>query len=415
MKFDEFDLDTEIIEAIGYMGFKEATPIQEKSIPIILAGIDLVGCAQTGTGKTAAFLLPTIQKIASLKDKQGSQALIVAPTRELAIQIEQQVQALGYFAGISSFAVYGGGGADDWVDQKKALRSGADIIVATPGKLISHINTKDIQFDNLKMLILDEADRMLDIGFYEDILKIIEALPKKRQTLMFSATMDKKIRKLASKILYQPEEITIAISKPAEGVLQAAYCVYEKQKIDLVHQLITDKPNYESILIFCSTKKKVSDLSRTLKRKKYSVGAISSDLDQTEREKMLNSFRAKNTRVLVGTDVVSRGIDIKDINLVINFDVPSDAEDYVHRIGRTARANTTGVALTFISPRDMRDFAKIEELIEREVPKAPLPPEIGKGPSYNPNQKSSQHRAGGNRKSSSRSNRKHSRGRGKKR
>ncbi len=412
MKFDEFDLDPEIIEAIGYMGFKEATPIQEKSIPIILEGKDLIGCAQTGTGKTAAFLLPTIQKIASLGKTKGSQALIIAPTRELAIQIEQQVQALGYFAGISSFPVYGGGGADDWVDQKKALRSGADIIVATPGKLISHINTKDIQFDNLKLLILDEADRMLDIGFYEDILKIIDTLPKKRQTLMFSATMDKKIRKLASKILYKPEEITIAISKPAEGVLQAAYCVYEKQKIDLVHELITDKPNYESILIFCSTKKKVSELARTLKRKKYSVGAISSDLDQSEREKMLNSFRAKNTRILVGTDVVSRGIDIKDINLVINFDVPSDAEDYVHRIGRTARANTTGVALTFISPSDMRDFAKIEELIEREVPKAPLPPKIGDGPTYNPNQKSSSFRGRGNQKNSSRN---HSGGRRNKR
>lgn len=413
MKFDEFDLSPEIIEAIGYMGFKEATPIQEKSIPLILRGKDLIGCAQTGTGKTAAFLLPTIQKIASLKEKKGSQALIIAPTRELAIQIEQQVQALGYFAGISSFAVYGGGGADDWVDQKKALRSGADIIVATPGKLISHINTKDIQFDNLKLLILDEADRMLDIGFYEDILKIIETLPKKRQTLMFSATMDKKIRKLASKILHQPEEITIAISKPAEGVLQAAYCVYENQKIDLVHQLITDKPNYESILIFCSTKKKVGDLTRTLNRKNYSVGAISSDLDQSDREKMLNSFRAKNTRVLVGTDVVSRGIDIKDINLVINFDVPSDAEDYVHRIGRTARANTTGVALTFISPRDMRDFDKIEKLIGKEVPKAPLPPELGEGPAYDPNQRSSSHRSGGGRSGGSsgksgRSNRKHS-------
>lgn len=397
MKFDELGLNSDICEAIGYMGFEDATPIQEQGIPIILKGEDLIGCAQTGTGKTAAFLLPAIQKIASSPDRKGTQALIVAPTRELAIQIEQQVQALAYFAGVSSFAVYGGGGADDWIDQKKALRQGADIIVATPGKLISHINTKDIQFDELQMLILDEADRMLDIGFYEDILKIIESIPRKRQTLMFSATMDKKIRKLASKILHKPQEITIALSKPAEGVLQAAYCVYENQKIDLVNRLIADKPNYESILIFCSTKKKVSELSRALKRNKFSVADISSDLEQSEREKVLNSFRAKNTRVLVGTDVVSRGIDIKDINLVINFDVPSDAEDYVHRIGRTARANTTGVALTFISPNDMRDFASIEKLIEKEVPKAPLPPELGEGPKYDPNQRSK--RRGGSRSS----------------
>ena len=255
------------------------------------------------------------------------------------------------------------------------------------------------------MLILDEADRMLDIGFYEDILKIIESLPPKRQTLMFSATMDKKIRKLASKILHNPEEITIALSKPAEGVLQAAYCVYENQKIDLVNRLIADKPNYESILIFCSTKKKVAELSRALQRNKYSVADISSDLEQSDREKVLNSFRAKNTRVLVGTDVVSRGIDIKDINLVINFDVPSDAEDYVHRIGRTARANTTGVALTFISPNDMRDFASIEKLIEKEVPKAPLPPELGDGPKFDPNQRSERRGRGGGSKSRGRSGR----------
>jgi superfamily II DNA/RNA helicase len=419
MRFDELGLNSEICEAIGYMGFKEATPIQERAIPIILKGGDLIGCAQTGTGKTAAFLLPAIQKIASLPNRKGTQALIVAPTRELAIQIEQQVQALAYFAGVSSFAVYGGGGADDWIDQKKALRQGADIIVATPGKLISHINTKDIQFDELQMLILDEADRMLDIGFYEDILKIMESLPKKRQTMLFSATMDKKIRNLSSKILHKPEEITIALSKPAEGVLQAAYCVYENQKIDLVNRLIADKPNYESILIFCSTKKKVAELSRALQRNKYSVADISSDLDQSDREKVLNSFRAKNTRVLVGTDVVSRGIDIKDINLVINYDVPSDAEDYVHRIGRTARANTTGVALTFISPNDMRDFASIEKLIEKEVPKAPLPPELGKGPDWDPNAKQerrgrkgghSHSGRGGGRKSSGRKSGGNSRG-----
>lgn len=376
MSFKELGLDDSIIESIGYMGFENPTPIQEQSIPKILSGKDLIACAQTGTGKTAAFLLPVIQQIQAQDNRSGVQALIISPTRELAIQIEQQVQALAYFSGVSSFAVYGGGDADDWLAQKKALKQGADIIVATPGKFISHLKALKLNFKDLKYLVLDEADRMLDIGFYDDILQIIEYLPKKRQTLLFSATMDPGIRKLSQKILHQPDEVNIAIAKPAAGVLQVVYELPEELKMDLVLQLIEDKLQYERILIFCSTKKKVSDLSRALNKKGLSVKAISSDLEQKEREDVLNGFRSKRIRVLVGTDVVSRGIDIKDINLVINFDVPQDAEDYVHRVGRTARANTTGVAITLVNRRDGAGLRKIESLIEEKIQRAPLSPEM---------------------------------------
>lgn len=384
MKFSELGLNEDILESLAYMNFEEATPIQEQAIPLILNGRDLIACAQTGTGKTAAFILPLMQKISKLQNK-GTKALVIAPTRELAMQIDQQIQGLGYFSGVSSQAVYGGGGADEWVEQKKALQGGADIVVATPGKLLSHLTVKNMNFENLEYLILDEADRMLDIGFYDDIKQIISYLPKKRQTLMFSATMAPKIRKLATEILTNPEEISIAISKPAEGVLQAAYFVYDNQKLKLLQSLINDKPSYESILIFCSTKKNVSEVARALKTNKYTVEAISSDLEQSEREKVLQNFQSKNTRVLVGTDVVSRGIDVKDINLVVNYDVPRDAEDYVHRIGRTARAKSTGVGLTFINPRDKDAFLKIEQLIEKKIPKAPLPPDLGKGPEWDKN------------------------------
>jgi superfamily II DNA/RNA helicase len=382
MKFKELGLNDDILESLHYMNFEEATPIQEKAIPVILNGKDLIACAQTGTGKTAAFILPLVQEIAKMKEK-GTKALVIAPTRELAQQIDQQIQGLAYFSGISSCAVYGGGGKEDWIEQKKALTGGADIVVATPGKLQSHINVKNVDFSQLKYLILDEADRMLDIGFFDDIMQIIDHLPKKRQTLMFSATMASKIRKLANKILKNPEEITLKISKPAEGVLQAAYYVHDNQKLKLLQYLINDKPQYESILIFCSTKKKVDQVARALSTHKYTVEQISSDLEQEDREKVLQNFQSRKTRVLVGTDVVSRGIDIKDINIVINYDVPRDPEDYVHRIGRTARAKSTGVGLTFVNNRDKGALKKIERLIEKEVPKAPLPKGMGKGPKSN--------------------------------
>lgn len=386
MKFSELGIHDDLLDAIEYMGFKETTPIQEQAIPVILDGNDLIACAQTGTGKTAAFLLPILDLIADLPAGETS-TLIVVPTRELAMQIDQQVQGIGYTMGINSIALYGGGDGDEWGQQKTALTKGADIIVATPGKLISHLNLGYVKFDSLQFLILDEADRMLDIGFYDDIIKIISYLPKKRQTLMFSATMAPKIRKLASQILTEPREINIAISKPAEGVLQAAYIIYNKQKNDLVAHLIEENPDYQSIIIFCSTKRATTELARILKRKKFAAEAISSDLDQSERESVLNGFRSKRIRILVATDVMSRGIDIKDINLVINYDVPGDAEDYVHRVGRTARADATGVALTLVNEDDMYKFHQIETLIEREVFKIPMPEHLGIGPDWKVPQK----------------------------
>ncbi len=341
----------------------------------------MIACAQTGTGKTAAFIIPILDLI--LEHPAGeTTTLILVPTRELAMQIDQQVQGIAYGLGIHSIAIYGGSDGDDWGQQKRALTQGADIVVATPGKLIAHLNLGYVKFDTIKYLILDEADRMLDIGFHEDILKIISFLPKERQTLMFSATMAPKIRTLASKILVTPKEINISMSKPAEGVLQAAYLCYDNQKIDLIKHLIADKPEYNSILIFCSTKIKVNELARALKKSNMSVEPISSDLEQTDREKVLQGFKARRTRILVATDVLSRGIDIKEINLIINFDVPHDAEDYVHRVGRTARADATGVALTLVNDKDMGKFHQIEQLIEREVIKLPLPENLGQGPEW---------------------------------
>lgn len=380
MKFEELGLRDEILEAIDYMGFENATEIQEKAIPFILENKDLLGCAQTGTGKTAAFILPVLQQMVEKRD-EGINTLIIVPTRELAKQIDQQIQGFSYFIPVTSMTIYGGG-SSDWEQQKKALTHGADIIVATPGKFISHLNMGYVKLDKLQHLILDEADRMLDMGFIDDIMKIINLLPKKRQTLMFSATMPPKIKKLAENIMTDPEEITLALSKPAEGVLQGAYLIHSHQKISLINQLITDKPDYASILIFSSTKKNVSEIVRSLKRNGFDAAGISSDFDQKQREEVLAKFRSKRIRILVATDVLSRGIDIKDINLVINYDVPSNAEDYVHRVGRTARAATTGVALTLINERDMHDFAEIEKLIERQVLKIPLPAGFEKGPEW---------------------------------
>ncbi len=381
MKFEELGIHHDLLDAIEYMGFKDATPIQEQAIPVILDGSDLIACAQTGTGKTAAFLLPILDLIADLPGGETS-TLILVPTRELAMQIDQQVQGIGYTMGIHSIALYGGGDGDEWGQQKIALTKGADIIIATPGKLISHLNLGYVKFDTIEFLILDEADRMLDIGFYDDIVKIISYLPKDRQTLMFSATMAPKIRKLASEILYKPQEINIAISKPAEGVLQAAYLIYNNQKNDLVSHLISENPEYNSIIIFCSTKRATNELAKVLKKKGFDAEPISSDLEQSQRENVLNGFRSKRVRILVATDVMSRGIDIKNINLVINYDVPGDAEDYVHRVGRTARADSTGVALTLVNEDDMFKFHRIEQLIEREVFKIPLPEQFGVGPEW---------------------------------
>jgi superfamily II DNA/RNA helicase len=386
MTFDEFGLNDQLLEAISFMGFEKASPIQEQAIPEIMNNRDLIAFAQTGTGKTAAFVLPILHKIAQTPNK-GINTVILVPTRELAIQIDQQIQGFSYFLPVHSIAIYGGGDGNDWNTEARALKNDTDIIVATPGKMIAHLNQNNLQLGSLKHLVLDEADRMLDMGFFEDIQRIVSYMPTEgRQTLMFSATMPPKIKKLAGNILKDPFEISIEMSKPAEGVLQAAYLVHEEQKTALINLLVGRNKDYESILVFTSTKAKVSKIVSGLKGKGYRVEGISSDLEQKQREEVLSSFRSHKTRVLVATDVLSRGIDIKEIGLIINYDVPHDAEDYVHRVGRTARAESTGVAITLISSDDMQKFSRIEKLIGQEVYKIPLPDELGEGPKWNPSQ-----------------------------
>jgi superfamily II DNA/RNA helicase len=393
MTFKEIGLDERLLEAISYMGFDNATPIQEKAIPEILRGRDLIACAQTGTGKTAAFMLPLLHQMA-VQPHDGTSTLVIVPTRELAVQIDQQIQGFAYFVPVSSMAIYGGGSGSEWESQKKGLTN-ADIIIATPGKLISHINMGNVKFNKLKYLILDEADRMLDMGFYDDIKKIIAALPKSRQTLMFSATMPPKMRELAKQNLQNPFEVTIAISKPSAKVHQSAYLVNDGNKARLINDLIKDKPNYESIIVFSSTKRSVNDIIKGLSGQGYTVEGISSDLEQKEREEVLNRFRSKQTKVIVATDVLARGIDIKDINLVINYNVPGDGEDYVHRIGRTARADADGAAITLINEDEMYKFASIEKLIGAEINKLSIPDYIGESPAWNPGRpKGGFHRGG---------------------
>jgi superfamily II DNA/RNA helicase len=375
------------------MGFEKATPIQEKAIPAILDGKDLLACAQTGTGKTAAFILPVLDQL-SERSSNKTRCVVIAPTRELVIQIDQQIQAFSYFAGVGTIPVYGGTSGKEFEAEKKALSHGADIVVATPGKLITHLNFKYTDFSQVEYLILDEADRMLDMGFHDDIMRIVRHMPKDRINLLFSATMPPKIRKLSKAMLKDPLEISIAISKPSKGILQASYLVKDEQKAKLIRKLINDKPAYKSIIVFSSTKKNVSTIVRAISKQGYDVAAVSSDLDQKERESALRKFKSKETRVIVATDVLSRGIDVADINLVINYDVPRDAEDYVHRIGRTARADTTGVAITLVNQDDMYKFAKIEKLIEQEVIKLKVPEEMGTSPEWNP-RKPSGGRGGG--------------------
>lgn len=372
MIFDELKLNPELLESIEYMGFKETTPVQEKAIPVILTGSDLIACAQTGTGKTAAYLLPVMNSIAD-KRPDHVHTLILVPTRELAIQIDQQIQGLGYTLNITSIAVYGGGNGIGWEQEKTALSHGADIIVATPGRLISHLKQGYVNFSAIEVLVLDEADRMLDIGFYDDIMNIISFLPKKRQTLMFSATMPPKIRSLTKKIMDNPEEIALEMSKPAEGVIQAVYMLEDDVKLPLLKKLIEDNPDYSSILVFSSTKKKVNEIMKGLRSQNYLVEGISSDLEQKAREEVLLKFRSRKIRVLVATDVLSRGIDIKDIDLVVNYDAPSDAEDYVHRVGRTARAESSGVAITLVNRADIQKIKRIEKLIGSGIYCVPLP------------------------------------------
>lgn len=403
MKFKELGLNERILEALDYMGFESATPIQEKAIPCIMQKKDMLACAQTGTGKTAAFILPVLHHLSN-EPSSHTRCVVIAPTRELVIQIDQQIQAFSYFAGVGTIPVYGGTSGQEFEAEKKALKHGADIIVATPGKMITHLNFKYTDFSKVEYLILDEADRMLDMGFFDDIMRIVSHMPKQRTNLLFSATMPPKIRQLAKKMLKDPEEISIAISKPSKGILQASYLVHDEQKSKLIRELIQDKDKYSSIIIFSSTKKKVAQIVRSISRNGYNVQAVSSDYGQKEREDALRKFRSKETRVLVATDVLARGIDVADVNLIINYDVPRDAEDYVHRIGRTARADTTGVAITLINEEDMYKFAGIEKLIEQEIIKLKVPEHMGTSPEWNPKYKK-QGRSGGNKRSNNKKRR----------
>jgi superfamily II DNA/RNA helicase len=387
LTFHDFNFDTRLVDGLDAMGITKPTPIQEQAIPVILQNKDLIACAQTGTGKTAAYLLPVLNNIIHA-EKRHLNTLILAPTRELAQQIDQQVEGFSYFLGVSSIPVYGGGDGSTWDQQRKAMEEGADIIIATPGRLIALLQTGKIILDHLEHLILDEADRMLDMGFYDDLIKIINYLPKDRQTLLFSATMPPKIRQLANKILNQPAEVNIAIAKPAAGITQQAYVVHDSQKgIVLKHILKTVQWN--SVIIFASTKETVKKLDVAFQRGNLPARAFHSDLEQAEREEILRAFKNKQINMLIGTDVLSRGIDVEGISLVINWDVPPDPEDYVHRVGRTARAATTGTAVTLINEKDQRKFFAIENLIGDTIQKLPLPEAAGPGPEYAPEAKRS--------------------------
>ena len=354
------------------MGFKSPTPIQAETIPIIQDKHDLIACAQTGTGKTASYLLPVMDAICRMEQRPAISALILAPTRELAVQIDQQVEGLAYFTGITSIAIYGGGDGIGYEQQRRALREGVDIVVATPGRLIAHISSGMVRLNEIKFLVLDEADRMLDMGFKDDINRIVRELPTERQTMLFSATMPPKIRSFAKSLLKEPKQVNIAISKPAEGIIQQQYRLADNQKTPLLKQILSSG-DYKSIIVFSSTKEKVRSLGRDLGKMGLAVQPFHSDLSQDEREEILLRFKNKQLPILVGTDVLSRGIDVVGIDLVVNYDVPPDPEDYIHRIGRTARAETTGTAITFVNGRDSRRFAAIEELMERKVDQVSLP------------------------------------------
>ena len=394
LPFRELPLCDALQEGLDAMGFEVATPIQTMAIPPITEGKDLIGIAQTGTGKTAAFLLPTMHNIHEAGESAHIKCLIITPTRELALQIDQACEGFGYFTGTSSVAIYGGGSGSDFDREKKALTTGVDIAIVTPGRMISHMNLGYVDLSKLDVLILDEADRMLDMGFLGDINRLAEQCNPERQTLLFSATMPDRIRKLANTMLKDPVTVQIALSRPAEKVMQVAYPVHDDQKPKLLVSLLKDR-GLESVIVFSSRKRSISIIARSLAKAGLNVGSISSDLEQKDREDVMRRFRNRKIHVLVATDVVSRGIDIDNIEMVINYDVPPNEEDYVHRIGRTARAGRGGIGITLITPGEMRNFSKIEKLIDMEVRKERLPEELGEGPTYDPNAPSDRGGRGG--------------------
>ncbi len=376
--FHDFNLHDDVLSGVDAMNYQQATPIQEMAIPKIIEGKDLIACAQTGTGKTAAYLIPLLDKI-SHAGHQHTSTLILVPTRELAKQIDEQVEGFAYFVSATSIALYGGGKGENWDQQRKALTTGADIIIATPGRLMAHMQMGYVKFDQLNYLVLDEADKMLDMGFSDDILKIVRDIPTDRQTLMFSATMPGKIREFAKKLLKNPDEITLAVSKPAEKIDQQFYMAKDHQKLPLLMHLI-QQANAQSMVLFTSRKSEVNPIVRALTKLGYEAHGISSDIEQDQREKVLRGFKNKQFPILVATDVLSRGIDIDSLSHVVNYDVPRDAEDYVHRIGRTARAENTGTAITFVNEMDLYRVKKIERLLEKKIEKRAITEELGLGP-----------------------------------
>lgn len=384
MDFYDLDLNDLVLDALDDMNFIETTPIQEHSIPPILEGRDIMGIAQTGTGKTAAYLLPVLSL---LEDggypKNAINCVIMSPTRELAQQIDQAMQGFSYYlSNVSSIAVYGGNDGVRYEQEKRSMQNGADVVIATPGRLISHITLGNIDLSKVSFFILDEADRMLDMGFCDDILQIAKQLPPKHQTIMFSATMPKDILQLAHQLLKDPVEVKLSLSKPAEGISQGAYICYETQKLGIIKALFKERKP-ERVIIFTSSKVKTKDLAISIIRAGYKAKAMHSDLDQSERDNVMYEFRSGKIDILVATDIVARGIDIDDIQLVINYDVPHDKEDYVHRIGRTARAGKNGRSITLVSDKDQQYFARIERFLEKDVEKLPVPESLGESPVYN--------------------------------
>lgn len=384
MKFSELNLEECVLQALDAMNFRECTPVQEHTIPVILEGRDLIGVAQTGTGKTAAYLLPVLNQLSKGTYPADSiNCIIMSPTRELAQQIDQQMEGFSYFMPASSVAVYGGNDGIRFEQEKKGLTLGADVVIATPGRLISHLSLGYVDLSKVSFFILDEADRMLDMGFADDIMQIVKYLPKERQTIMFSATMPNKIQQLAKTILTDPVEVKLAVSKPADKIIQAAYVCYEAQKLGIIENLFNAQQP-ERVIIFASSKLKVKEVTKSLKRLKLNVGEMHSDLEQCQREAIMHEFRNGRINILVATDIVARGIDIDDIRLVINYDVPHDNEDYVHRIGRTARANNDGCAITFVSETEQTRFKQIEDFLGKSIYKIPVPSELGEVPVYAP-------------------------------
>ncbi len=411
MKFYDLDLSDDILDALDAMRFDECTPVQEQAIPVVLEGRDLIAVAQTGTGKTAAYLLPVIDRLYRLPEPEESvNCIVMAPTRELAQQIDRQMEGFSYYLPLTSVAIYGGTDGATFARQQKALKLGADVVIATPGRLIAHIQMGYVDLSKVSYLILDEADRMLDMGFYDDIMQIVKLLPADRQTLMFSATMPARIQQMAKEILRDPAEVTIAVSRPTEKIQQSKFVVYEQQKAPLIRHILKSR-HASRVIIFASSKLHVKELTRDLRRAGLKAAEIHSDLDQKQRDEVMLKFRANRLDILVATDILARGIDIDDISMVVNYDVPHEAEDYVHRIGRTARAGAGGEAITFVSTREQQKFGSIERFLGYEVRPEEVPAEFGEAPQYRPDRRQGSQRGGNAGRGHSRSSHKGASGR----